>query len=48
MMRTAQLFPAYEAIALACVEATSLERHKKPALTKLYVKMFNDQATPPA
>jgi hypothetical protein len=48
MMRTAQLFPAYEAIALACVEAAILERHKNPAFAKVYVTMFNDQATPPA
>lgn len=48
MMRTAQLFPAYEAIVLACVEATTRERFKNPAFTKVYVTMFNDQATPPA
>jgi hypothetical protein len=45
MMRTAELFPAYEAIALECIQAATLARFKDPAAVEVIMKMFNRQAT---
>lgn len=48
MMRSAQLFPAFEGLALACIEAAIAERYKNHEFAKAYVGRFNEQATPSA